>query len=129
MEPMPFKKTKDSQYYMIFAAKTRRLLNTRNHACHVDWPRSFSANETSIPKPSEYLFDRHLYLYGEFVADRSRPVSPLIPPLPFDPREYTMTTSGHECLIVRLPVEHMTAPCSDLSYATTGSSFILIECA
>ena len=32
-------------------------------AGHVDWPGSSSANETSIPKPSEYLFDRRLYLY------------------------------------------------------------------
>jgi hypothetical protein len=45
-------------------------------AGHVDWPGSSSANETSIPKPSEYFFDRRLYLYGEFAADRSRPVSP-----------------------------------------------------
>jgi hypothetical protein len=37
---------------------------------HVDWPGSSSANETSIPKPSEYLFDRRLYLYGEFAAER-----------------------------------------------------------
>ncbi|GJY04722.1 hypothetical protein Tco_0370662 [Tanacetum coccineum] len=44
-------------------------------AGHVDWPGSSSANETSIPKPSEYLFDRRLYLYGEFPSDRSRPVS------------------------------------------------------
>ena len=35
-------------------------------AGHVDWPGSSSANETSIPKPSKYLFDRCLYLYGEF---------------------------------------------------------------
>jgi hypothetical protein len=28
--------------------------------------RSSSANETSILKPSEYLFDRRLYLYGEW---------------------------------------------------------------
>lgn len=48
-------------------------------AGHVDWPGSSSANETSIPKPSEYLFDRRLYLYGEFAADRSRPVSPSFP--------------------------------------------------
>ena len=34
-------------------------------AGHVDWPGSSSANDTSIPKPSEYLFDRRLYLYGE----------------------------------------------------------------
>lgn len=45
-------------------------------AGHVDWPGSSSTNETSIPKPSEYLFDRGLYLYGEFAAERSRPVSP-----------------------------------------------------
>lgn len=45
----------------------------------VDWPGSSSANETSIPKPSEYLFDRRLHLYGEFAADRSRPVSPSFP--------------------------------------------------
>lgn len=44
-------------------------------AGHVDWPGSSSANETPIPKPSEYLFDRRLYLYGEFASDRSRPVS------------------------------------------------------
>lgn len=48
-------------------------------AGHVDWPGSSSANETSIPKPSKYLFDRCLYLYGEFAADRSRPVSPSFP--------------------------------------------------
>ena len=42
-------------------------------AGHVDWPGSSSANETSIPKPSEYLFDRRLYLYG--TVERSRPVS------------------------------------------------------
>ena len=48
-------------------------------AGHVDWPGSSSANETSIPKPSEYLFDRRLYLYGEFAADRSRPVSSSFP--------------------------------------------------
>ncbi|KAI0493879.1 hypothetical protein KFK09_024005 [Dendrobium nobile] len=49
---------------------------------HVDWPKSSSANETSIPKPSEYLFDRCLYLYGEFAAKRSCPVSPSFPRLP-----------------------------------------------
>ncbi|KAK8619294.1 hypothetical protein V6N13_133259 [Hibiscus sabdariffa] len=27
-------------------------------AGHVDWPGSSSANDTSIPKPSKYLFDR-----------------------------------------------------------------------
>ncbi|KAL8108844.1 hypothetical protein AgCh_025082 [Apium graveolens] len=48
-------------------------------AGRVDWPGSSSANETSIPKPSEYLFDRRLYLYGEFAADRSHPVSPSFP--------------------------------------------------
>ncbi|PKI35237.1 hypothetical protein CRG98_044403 [Punica granatum] len=36
---------------------------------HVDWPGSSSANDTSIPKPPEYLFERRLYLYGEFAAD------------------------------------------------------------
>ncbi|MED6221214.1 hypothetical protein PIB30_052342, partial [Stylosanthes scabra] len=40
----------------------------------MDWLGSSSANDTSIPKPSKYLFDRRLYLYGEFAADRSRPV-------------------------------------------------------
>lgn len=45
-------------------------------AGHVDWPGSSSANETSISKPSEYLFDRRLYLYGKFAADRARPASP-----------------------------------------------------
>ena len=44
-------------------------------AGHVDWPGSSSANETSIPKPSKYLFDRRLYLYGELPSNRSRPVS------------------------------------------------------
>ncbi|MCE5166871.1 hypothetical protein HAX54_028426, partial [Datura stramonium] len=34
-------------------------------------PGSSSANETSILKPLKYLFDRCLYLYGEFAADRS----------------------------------------------------------
>uniref|UniRef100_A0A2N9GL20 Cytochrome oxidase subunit I profile domain-containing protein n=1 Tax=Fagus sylvatica TaxID=28930 RepID=A0A2N9GL20_FAGSY len=48
-------------------------------AGHVDWPGSSSANDTSIPKPSEYLFDRRLHLYGEFAADRSRPVSSSFP--------------------------------------------------
>ena len=48
-------------------------------AGHVDWPVSSSANDTSIPKPSEYLFDRHLKMYGEFTADRSRPVSSSFP--------------------------------------------------
>ncbi|KAL3507057.1 hypothetical protein ACH5RR_032439 [Cinchona calisaya] len=43
---------------------------------HVDWLRSSSANETSISKPSEYLFDRRHYLYQEFAVDRSRPMSP-----------------------------------------------------
>ncbi|MCE3050643.1 hypothetical protein HAX54_047752 [Datura stramonium] len=47
---------------------------------HVDWPGSSSANETSIPKPTNYLFYRCLYLYGEFAADRSCPVSPSFPP-------------------------------------------------
>ena len=50
-------------------------------AGHVDWPGSSSANDTSIPKPSEYLFDRRLYLYGEFAAERSSPVSPYLPSL------------------------------------------------
>ena len=36
-------------------------------------------SDTSIPKPSKYLFDRRLYLYGEFAADRSRPVSSSFP--------------------------------------------------
>ncbi|KAI3664946.1 hypothetical protein L6452_43559 [Arctium lappa] len=44
-------------------------------AGHVDWPGSSLANETSVPKPSEYLFDRSFYLYGEFASDRSRSVS------------------------------------------------------
>ncbi|GKD54277.1 hypothetical protein Tco_1287664, partial [Tanacetum coccineum] len=44
-------------------------------AGYVDWPGSSLANETSIPKPSGYLFDRRLYLYGEFPYDRSLPVS------------------------------------------------------
>ena len=48
-------------------------------AGHVDWPGSSSANDTSIPKSSEYLFDRRLYLYGEFAADRSSPVSSPFP--------------------------------------------------
>ena len=48
-------------------------------AGQVDWPGSSSANETSISKPLEYLFDRRFYLYGEFAADRSRPVSPSFP--------------------------------------------------
>ncbi|CAN6446151.1 unnamed protein product [Victoria cruziana] len=48
-------------------------------AGHVGWPGSSPANETSIPKPSEYLFDRRLYPYGEFAAERSRPVSPSFP--------------------------------------------------
>ncbi|CAN6453634.1 unnamed protein product [Victoria cruziana] len=48
-------------------------------AGHVGWPGSSPANETSIPKPSEYLFDRRLYPYGEFIAERSRPVSPSFP--------------------------------------------------
>ncbi|CAN6440312.1 unnamed protein product [Victoria cruziana] len=46
---------------------------------HVGWPGSSPANETSIPKPSEYLFDRRLYPYGEFAAERSRLVSPSFP--------------------------------------------------
>ena len=42
----------------------------QGQAGHVDWPGSYSANETS--KPSEYLFDRRFYLTGrEFAADRS----------------------------------------------------------
>ncbi|GJT04329.1 hypothetical protein Tco_0838791 [Tanacetum coccineum] len=48
-------------------------------AGHVDWSRSSSANETSTPKPSEYLFYRRLYLYGEFPSDRSCPVSLSLP--------------------------------------------------
>lgn len=48
-------------------------------AGHVDWPGSSLANDTSILKPSEYLFDRRLYLYGEFTAERSCPVSPSFP--------------------------------------------------
>nr|GEW92083.1 hypothetical protein [Tanacetum cinerariifolium] len=44
-----------------------------SQAGYMDWPGSFSANETSISKPLEYLFDRRLYLYGEFPSDRSRP--------------------------------------------------------
>ncbi|KAL2507321.1 Uncharacterized protein Fot_30968 [Forsythia ovata] len=48
-----------------------------HQAGHVDWPGSSSANETSIPKPSEYLFERHLYLYGEFAAHI---VTPFVPP-------------------------------------------------
>ncbi|GJV21436.1 hypothetical protein Tco_1370456 [Tanacetum coccineum] len=44
-------------------------------AGHVDWPWSSSANETSILKPSEYLFDRRLYLYEEFHSDRSSPTA------------------------------------------------------
>ena len=40
-----------------------------------------------------------------------------------------MTTSGHECPIVRLPVERPMAPCGDLSYATTRSPLILAGCA
>lgn len=48
-------------------------------AGHVDWPGSSSANDTSIPQPSEYLFDRRLEMYGEFAADRSRPVSSSFP--------------------------------------------------
>ena len=58
--------------YDVFVADVRQ-------AGHVDWPGPSSANETSIPKPSEYLFDRRLQLYGEFAADRSRPVSPSFP--------------------------------------------------
>ncbi|KAL3522716.1 hypothetical protein ACH5RR_015550 [Cinchona calisaya] len=46
-----------------------------HQADHVDWPGSSSDIETSIYKPSEYLFHRRLYSYGEFTADRSRPVS------------------------------------------------------
>ena len=33
-------------------------------AGHVDWPGSSSANDTSIPKPSEYHFDRRLEMDG-----------------------------------------------------------------
>ncbi|KAF3455839.1 hypothetical protein FNV43_RR00481 [Rhamnella rubrinervis] len=50
-----------------------------HQAGHVDWLRSSSANETSILKPSKYLFDRRLYLYGEFSTDRSHPVSSSFP--------------------------------------------------
>lgn len=56
------------QIYDVFVADARQ-------AGHVDWPGSSLANETLIPKPSEYLFDRHLHLYGEFAADKSRSVS------------------------------------------------------
>ena len=61
------------QIYDVSVADVRQ-------AGHVDWSARepanahTSANETS--KPSEYLFDRRFYLYGEFAADRSRPVSP-----------------------------------------------------
>ena len=48
-------------------------------ASHVDWPGSSSTNDTSISKPSKYLFVRRLYLYGEFAVDRSRPVSSSFP--------------------------------------------------
>ena len=41
--------------------------------------RVFFGNETSIRKPSEYLFDRRLYLYGKFEADRCWLVSPFFP--------------------------------------------------
>jgi len=46
---------------------------------YVDRPWSSLANYTSIPKPSEYLFHRRPYLYGEFAAERSRPVSLYFP--------------------------------------------------
>ncbi|CAN6462372.1 unnamed protein product [Victoria cruziana] len=46
---------------------------------HVGWPGSSPANGTSIPKPSEYLFDRRLYSYGEFAVERSHPMSPSFP--------------------------------------------------
>ncbi|KAL8104437.1 hypothetical protein AgCh_028596 [Apium graveolens] len=58
--------------YDVFVADVRQ-------PGRVDCPGSSSANKSSIPKPSEYLFDRRLYLYGEFAADRSRPVSPSFP--------------------------------------------------
>ncbi|KAL8477488.1 hypothetical protein ACS0TY_029689 [Phlomoides rotata] len=58
--------------YDVFIADVRQV-------GRVDWPGPSSANETSILKPLEYLFYRHLYLYGEFTADRSRPVSPSFP--------------------------------------------------
>ncbi|MCD7447218.1 hypothetical protein HAX54_026337 [Datura stramonium] len=41
----------------------------------------------------------------------------------------TMTTSGHECPITRLPVERLMAPSSDLSYATMKFSLVLVACA
>nr|GEZ26382.1 DNA helicase [Tanacetum cinerariifolium] len=40
-------------------------------------------------------------IYDVSVADIS-PSLPLLPPPPSDPREYTITTSGHSCPIVRL---------------------------
>ncbi|PWA44114.1 peptidase S10, serine carboxypeptidase, Alpha/Beta hydrolase fold protein [Artemisia annua] len=55
---------------------SRHISQDQNdYPCPMGWPGSSSANENSIPKPSEYLLDRRLYLYGELSYDRSRPVS------------------------------------------------------
>ncbi|KAL3516636.1 hypothetical protein ACH5RR_023538 [Cinchona calisaya] len=70
-------------------------------ADHMDWPRSSSANETSMSKPLEYLFDRRLYLYGEFAADRSRKVSLLLPPSSSDPRDESSIPFETKFLIPR----------------------------
>ena len=58
--------------YDVFVANVHQ-------AGHVDWPGSSLANDTSIPMPLKYLFDRRLYLYGEFAVDRSRPMSSSFP--------------------------------------------------
>ncbi|KAF5947271.1 hypothetical protein HYC85_013228 [Camellia sinensis] len=76
--------------YLAGAKATRTYCNARGpiydvsvtdvrQVGHVDWPGSSSTNDTSILKPLEYPFDRRLYLYGEFAADRSHPVSPSFP--------------------------------------------------
>lgn len=97
-------------------------------AGHVDWPGSSSANDTSIPKSSEYLLiGASICMGNSLLIDPAQ--CPPLPPPPSDPREYTMTTSGHSCPIVKLPVERPMAPCSDLSYATTRSPLILAGCA
>nr|GEW20262.1 copia protein [Tanacetum cinerariifolium] len=74
---------------------------------------------------------RSIFLIGSFICMRNSLLIDLAQfpspsPPPSNPREYTMTTSKHSCSIVRLPVGRPMAPYSDLSYATTRSSLILV---
>ncbi|PNY16291.1 hypothetical protein L195_g013008 [Trifolium pratense] len=96
-------------------------------AGHMDWPGSSSTNDTSILKPSEYL-----YIGASICMGNSLSIDPAMcpPPSPATFRTARVYIDNFWILMPnhRVSLECLMARCSDLSYTTTRFPLILARC-